>query len=905
ARLTSQPREEAQSEGSALPGAKAAAELPGQEAAEAPPAGHPEEAGGKEELEAKSRLLGAAAQFLKAKPEAPPSVPSAPAPPPALQELAGVAAEDWLAVVDEWLLRDSRALPPGHRTALAAAIGGCPNGVFVHLAYLLLLDDGGGRYTESDLPKDLPQAAAALIERLEIRLGPRLVGLVLGLITCSAQGMSMAELEDVLACDDELVRRMAEVEDPLGGARRMPPHLLAHLKTQLAGYIIETVPPTVKQHEGAGEAGEGGVDDVVTEGERTIALSTYNPPVRRVPALLLRMVRHSLGSLLQEVVVNGVVLLRWRYQVLRDTAIERYLGSKDGKAAVCEALADYFQGRWVVGKPLRVVTMGGTFARHLHDCQVPNQPLRPEGGLGAAAGPGLRPNEGLLNRRKLAELHSAELGAGRWAEAAALVCDLEYLSAKFQAGLGHDAMQECSTTAVALRVKLLECESSEDGEEVRGALDDVLSVEHFLKTQSGLLEEFPGLFLQTAVNRAALGSALAAAARKVEEVVDGKGVQILRWLNPRRVKRICRRVLHTGGHEGMVRGCAFSPTRPTRVASVGEDHQVLLWNPSSGSAVARLVGHSNKVKCVCFSSDGRWLATGSDDRSIIVWDMTAPPDYKQVTCIRWRAEVMSCHFSEDGQHLTAGALQGYMAVWDTKQWDMLTSWKAHKGGQLGVRCCRWSPHGGRILSAGDDGLVKVWGLRGGGMDDILSAAQDLLEQFERCKEAMKEAWDTEQWKLVGWRLGDKLQELYHADDERLSVLFRTFVLEEEIDMAEAKAAESSPAAILELMGKYWDRALAPESYQARIARVACLLPVPPPCSRSWNKMLVCQPNLVRALLNRIPSLIPSVKTGMNRWELDKYPVSTPESQELASDSHQSRAKALCALRKPRICSHRV
>ena len=35
----------------------------------------------------------------------------------------------------------------------------------------------------------------------------------------------------------------------------------------------------------------------------------------------------------------------------------------------------------------------------------------------------------------------------------------------------------------------------------------------------------------------------------------------------------------------------------------------------------KLKGHTKLVKSVAFSSDGMWIASGSDDKSVRVWDV--------------------------------------------------------------------------------------------------------------------------------------------------------------------------------------------------------------------------------------------------------------------------------------------
>jgi WD40 repeat protein len=49
---------------------------------------------------------------------------------------------------------------------------------------------------------------------------------------------------------------------------------------------------------------------------------------------------------------------------------------------------------------------------------------------------------------------------------------------------------------------------------------------------------------------------------------------------------------------------------------------VRLWNTTSGKELATLRSHTNAVKCVAYSPDGKMLASGSWDGTAKIWDVS-------------------------------------------------------------------------------------------------------------------------------------------------------------------------------------------------------------------------------------------------------------------------------------------
>src|SRR5271154_4444846 len=74
------------------------------------------------------------------------------------------------------------------------------------------------------------------------------------------------------------------------------------------------------------------------------------------------------------------------------------------------------------------------------------------------------------------------------------------------------------------------------------------------------------------------------------------------------------------GHSDSVYSVAFSPDG-SRLASGSNDRTVRVWNTATGQVKQTLKGHSNSVRSVAFSPDGSRLASGSDDRTVRVWNI--------------------------------------------------------------------------------------------------------------------------------------------------------------------------------------------------------------------------------------------------------------------------------------------
>ena len=153
------------------------------------------------------------------------------------------------------------------------------------------------------------------------------------------------------------------------------------------------------------------------------------------------------------------------------------------------------------------------------------------------------------------------------------------------------------------------------------------------------------------------------------------------------------------------------PAKTGRFAADGRD--VLLAGADgrvvrvSDEGIEVLGAHTEQVRSVAISADGRRIATGGDDGAIQLWDERGG---RHVVLLGHTQRVRQLDFSGDGAELVSGDSAGVVRRWDVGALPATVL----IGHRRAIEQLVVSPDGARLASADTDGVLWSWSLRDGG-----------------------------------------------------------------------------------------------------------------------------------------------------------------------------------------------
>ena len=152
-------------------------------------------------------------------------------------------------------------------------------------------------------------------------------------------------------------------------------------------------------------------------------------------------------------------------------------------------------------------------------------------------------------------------------------------------------------------------------------------------------------------------------------------------------------------------GIVFSP-EDSKFASIGSPGGVNLWRigPEGGDIrKVKTIGNSiDGVACVCYSHDGKLLATGDDQGRIKIWsvddDNSAP-----MTITPHTGRVHSLEFRSTDDEILSSGSDGQVIIWNLKKSEVNCVWR-YPGP---VHDARFDPTGNKVITANSNGSIYV------------------------------------------------------------------------------------------------------------------------------------------------------------------------------------------------------
>ena len=122
-----------------------------------------------------------------------------------------------------------------------------------------------------------------------------------------------------------------------------------------------------------------------------------------------------------------------------------------------------------------------------------------------------------------------------------------------------------------------------------------------------------------------------------------------------------------------------------------------------------LPGHEKSTRVAAFSLDRRWLATGSDDGAIRLWDLSSvDPTSRSVSLDGHRGQVHGLAFSPDGRWLVSGAADGSVRLWSLTS-EGANAGQVFGGGRYGaIQAVAISPKGDWLVFGTEKGNLCIW-----------------------------------------------------------------------------------------------------------------------------------------------------------------------------------------------------
>lgn len=168
------------------------------------------------------------------------------------------------------------------------------------------------------------------------------------------------------------------------------------------------------------------------------------------------------------------------------------------------------------------------------------------------------------------------------------------------------------------------------------------------------------------------------------------------WVNGKPIKTFT-------GHSAAINALALSKDGKFLVSG-SADKTVKLWEVATGRVRKTFVGHTGSVSGVAIAPDTRWIVSGSEDRTIRFWDVAAGKERQN---LGHGDRVKRIALAPDGSWISSTCYDHTVRLWPIEDGKAGTLQILEQNSS--IACIAFSPNGKRLLTGGSaDSLLKLW-----------------------------------------------------------------------------------------------------------------------------------------------------------------------------------------------------
>lgn len=104
---------------------------------------------------------------------------------------------------------------------------------------------------------------------------------------------------------------------------------------------------------------------------------------------------------------------------------------------------------------------------------------------------------------------------------------------------------------------------------------------------------------------------------------------------------------------------AFSPDGTTIASACQNEPRIYLWNVATGKLISSFPAHSRPMNTVEYTPDGKTLVTGSQDSTLMSWDMTLPNRHGELPVVALTEQERAKHWDS----LAGSSKSAFLSMW--------------------------------------------------------------------------------------------------------------------------------------------------------------------------------------------------------------------------------------------------